>query len=103
MDPTGETGPRVLAFCWSHVRRRFYDLAKTGAAPIATEALARIAALYRIETDARGKTPAERLAIRQARSRPLVTELRPWFEAQFAKLPARGPTPEPLGRAGAVP
>jgi transposase len=99
MDPTGKAGPRILAFCWSHVRRGFYDLAKTGATPIATEALARIAALYRIEAEARGKTPAERLVIRQARSRPLVTELRPWFEAQFTKLPARGPTADAIAYA----
>jgi hypothetical protein len=34
-----------LAYCWSHVRRQFYDLA--AASPIATETLCRIAALYR--------------------------------------------------------
>ncbi len=38
-----------LAFCWSHVRPKFYDLAQGGPAPIAMEALARIAELYRIE------------------------------------------------------
>ena len=38
----------TLAFCWSHVRRGFYDLAKAKA-PIAIEALRRIAALYEIE------------------------------------------------------
>jgi|GEM_PF-2322047 len=38
----------TLAFCWSHVRRGFYDLAKAKA-PIAIEALRRIAALYAIE------------------------------------------------------
>ena len=47
----------LLAFCWSHVRRGFYDLAKA-TAPIATEALQRIAALYRIEADVRGKSAA---------------------------------------------
>ncbi|MGO4611351.1 transposase, partial [Variovorax sp. 2RAF20] len=26
-----------LAFCWSHVRRKFYELAQSGPAPIATE------------------------------------------------------------------
>jgi transposase len=96
MDPTARTGPRVLAFCWSHVRRGFYDLAKSRAAPIATEALARIAALYHIEAEIRGKPPAERLAARQARSLPLVSELRTWFEMQLAKLPARGPTAEAI-------
>ena len=39
-------GDVELAFCWSHVRRRFYELAAAGAAPIASEALTRINALY---------------------------------------------------------
>ena len=34
--------------------------------------------------------------MRQAESKPLVTELRVWFEAQLAKLPARGPTAEAI-------
>ena len=39
----------TLAFCWAHVRRHFFDIAKGGDAPIASEALERIAALYAIE------------------------------------------------------
>jgi transposase len=85
----------TLAFCWSHVRRGFYDLAKAKA-PIATETLQRIAALYEIEARVRGKSAADRLAVRQAESKPLVTELRIWFEAQLAKLPARGPTADAI-------
>ena len=92
-------GPSVLAFCWSHVRRGFYDLAKRGNAPIATEALERIAVLYRVETDIRGMSPAERKTHRRARSRTLITELRVWFEAQMAKLFARGPTAGAIGYA----
>ena len=84
-----------LAFCWSHVRRGFYDLAKTKA-PIATETLRRIAALYEIEARVRGKSASDRLAVRQAESKPLVTELRTWFEAQIAKLPARGPAADAI-------
>jgi hypothetical protein len=76
-----------------HVRRGFYDLAKTKA-PIATEALKRIAALYEIEARVRGKSATERRNVRQHESRPLVTELRAWLEAQLAKLPARSPTAE---------
>ena len=86
----------TLVFCWSHVRRGFYDQAKTGTAPIATEALRRIAALYQIEARVRGKSQAERLALRQAESRPLVTDLRAWFEIQLGRLPARGPTTEAI-------
>jgi transposase len=92
--PTRDDAPVTLAFCWSHVRRGFYDLAKPGTSPIATEALRRIAALYRIESEIRGKDPAQRLAVRQELSRPLVKDLRLWFEAQLKTLPAKGPTAE---------
>lgn len=93
VDPTGRHASCTLAFCWSHVRRGFYDLAKSSA-PIATEALRRIAALYRIEADIRGQSPEERRTARQARSRPLLEELHPWFQAQHAKLPGSAPTAE---------
>ena len=56
-----------LAFCWAHVRRRFYELAASGPAPIASEALDRIAALYEIETGIRGRNADERRAIRRNR------------------------------------
>jgi transposase len=86
----------TLTFCWSHVRRGFYDLAKTRTAPIATEALKRIGALYEIEARVRGKTEADRLAVRQAESRQLVLALCSWFEQQLAKLPARGTTAQAI-------
>lgn len=69
-----------LAFCWSHVRRKFYDLAQGGPAPIATEALARIATLYQVEADIKGCSAEERSAARQARSRPIVAALEPWLK-----------------------
>src|SRR6266851_10241394 len=72
-----------LAFCWSHVRRHFYELANPGPAPIAAEALTRIAALYRIEADIRGRSADERRAIRQERSRPLVEALEPWLRTKL--------------------
>jgi len=46
-----------LAFCWAHVRRRFYELAQAGPAPIATEVLARLAELYQGEGEIRGRPP----------------------------------------------
>ena len=60
------------------------------------EALKRIAALYEVEAQVRGAPAAERLAARQAESKPLVADLRIWFETQIAKLPARGPTAEAI-------
>ncbi len=75
-----------LAFCWSHVRRRFYELAAAGPAPIASEALRRIAELYKVEDGIRGKTHEERCDMRQAKSRPIVDNLAPWLTEQLALI-----------------
>jgi transposase len=82
----------TLAFCWSHVRREFIELARGKTAPIATETLQRIAALYAIEAEIRGKPPEIRQSVRQMRSRPLVEALFTWFEVQLARLPGGSPT-----------
>ncbi|HEU4551045.1 MAG TPA: IS66 family transposase [Rhizomicrobium sp.] len=82
----------TLAFCWSHARREFIELAKGETAPVATEALQRIAALYAIEAEIRGQPPKIRRAARQAKSRPLVEDLFTWFTAQLARLPGGSPT-----------
>jgi transposase len=73
-----------LAFCWAHLRRRFYELAQSGSAPIATEALARIASLYAVEKDIRGRAPEDRRAARQEKSRPIVEALEPWLREKLA-------------------
>jgi len=75
-----------LAFCWSHVRRRFYELAAASPAPIATEALQRIASLYGIEKEIRGLSAEQRSAVRQERSRPILDELDPWLRAKLALI-----------------
>ena len=79
----------ILAFCWSHWRRRFYEIAKAGSAPIAEEALRRIAGIYRIETQIRGNSAEERRAVRQAESRPLVADLKTWLQEQLARVSAK--------------
>jgi transposase len=76
----------TLAFCWAHLRRKFFDIAKEGCAPIASEALERIAKLYVIEKTIRGQSADERRAVRQERSKPLVLELRMWLEQQLARV-----------------
>jgi transposase len=79
-------GPATLAFCWAHWRRRFYEIAKASPAPIAQEALERIAALYAIETAIRGRSAEDRVAVRQAQSKPLVEALKTWLEAELARV-----------------
>jgi hypothetical protein len=87
--PDRPGGPVTLAFCWSHARRRFHEIAQAGHAPVAEEALRRIAALYAVEADIRGLDPEARRAARDARSRPVVDALRPWLEDQGARLPGK--------------
>src|SRR5450631_3587175 len=76
----------TLAFCWAHLRRRFFDIAQGGPAPIASEALQRIAALYAIEKTIRGRSASERRAVRQERSKPLVLSLKAWLEQQLTRV-----------------
>ena len=68
------------------MRRRFYELAAAGAAPIASEALTRINALYEIETHIRGRSPDERRAVRQDKSRVIVDELEPWLRGKLQMI-----------------
>ena len=89
-------GPLVLAYCWSHFRRRFYDIAKAGNAPIAGEALNRIGELYTIEAEIRGRSADERRAERQARTRPLVEALRIWLDEQLTRVSGRSPIAEAM-------
>ena len=80
------------AACWAHVRRKFYDLQQAHASPVASEALERIAALYGIEQEIRGRPPDERQQVRQARAKPLLASLRQWFETTLPKLSRKSDT-----------
>ncbi len=81
-----ENGNIREAACWAHVRRKFHDLTEAHASPVAKEALERIAALYGIEKEIRGRPPEQRQQIRNSRSRPLLDSLKAWFEASLTKL-----------------
>jgi len=61
-------------------------LAAAGPAPIASEALRRIAELYKVEDGIRGKTHEERCDMRQAKSRPIADNLAPWLTEQLALI-----------------
>ena len=87
-----EKGGVQEAACWAHVRRKFYDLHQAHASPLAAEAMARIAQLYGIETEIRGRSPGERLDVRQTRARPLLESLHEWLQDSLAKLSAKSET-----------
>jgi transposase len=83
------SGDIRLAGCWTHARRKFYEVQQATGSPIATEALRRIAELYAIEAGIRGQTATVRQAVRDARSRPLIAAMKLWLEAQLTHIPPR--------------
>jgi hypothetical protein len=79
-----EGGQIQEAACWAHVRRKFYELQVAHASPLAAEALKRIAELYAIEGEIRGRPAAERLQIRITRARPLLDSFQQWLQSTLA-------------------
>ena len=85
-DAVFRAAGRTEAGCLAHARRKLDELAKAHASPVATQAIQRIAHLYRIEQDARGMTPADRLTLRQLRARPLWDELHVWMRLERTRV-----------------
>ena len=79
------------AACWAHARRKFFDVHAATGSPPAQEALQRIAALYAIEADIRGRPPDVRLAARAARSAALFTELKTWLDNTLSRISGKSP------------
>jgi transposase len=74
---------RIVAVgCWAHARRKFEPLIDAGPHPQAAWILGEIQKLYDIEDRARNMTDDERLALRQAESRPIVTGIKMWLDAR---------------------
>ena len=48
------------------------------------EALQRIAALYEVEAEIRGRNADERRTVRQEKSRTILNDLEPWLRAKLA-------------------
>ncbi len=77
----------IEAGCWSHVRRKFFDVFKVTRSPLAAEALRRIRALYLLETEIRTLAPDARAAHRQARAAPALMAFKTWLDEVLRKLP----------------
>lgn len=80
----------IEAGCPAHARRKFYELLKAGSSAVATPALQRIAALYRIEKEVAMVTTSERLEASGERSRPLWNALHAWMIVERRKVPDGG-------------
>jgi transposase len=77
--------------CMAHVRRKFVDIFTAQGSSIAEEAIKRIAKLYAVEKEARGKSPQERAAHRQADAKPIFDDFEEWLHAQLPKISGKSP------------
>jgi hypothetical protein len=78
-------GAREVA-CLAHIRRKFVDVFQSEGSLIAEEAIRRIAGLYAVEQEGRGRSPDERVRLRQARAKPIVDGLETWLHALLPRI-----------------
>jgi transposase len=78
----------TLAFCWSHMRRAFYDFHVSTKSPLAAWVLAKVGELYAIEAEIRGHPAEHRRRVRQERSRPIVEALHVWLQDHIGRISA---------------
>ena len=94
--------PIKSALCWSHARRKFFELADIAGnvrkgkpaheiSPVALEAVARIDVLFDIERGINGTSAEDRLAARQQHTRPLVEDLHDWLIVQRSQMSKHNP------------
>jgi len=96
-------GPVRSALCWSHARRKFFELADIKAiahkgkkvaeeiSPIALDAVTRIDAIFAVEREITGLSAAERHGVRQQRVAPLVNDLHDWMRTERARMSKHNP------------
>lgn len=99
-DRLFQDGRIVEAACWSHARRKFYDIHEQQhklAGTLAHEALQRIAAIFAIEADIQGQSPEQRAQQRRRRTRPILDELQCWMTSTLAQVSAKSPMALAIG------
>ena len=102
-DAARKPAPVLSALCWSHARRKFFELADIKAtarkgrpiaediSPIALEAVKRIDAIFDVEREITGLTAEVRHDARQRLVRPMVEDLHDWMRAECARMSKHNP------------
>ena len=95
--------PVVSALCWSHARRKFFELADIKAtarkgkkvaeeiSPIALEAVRRFDAIFDVEREITGLSAETRHEARRQRVAPMVNDLHDWMRAERARMSKHNP------------
>lgn len=96
-------GPVRSALCWSHARRKFFELADIKAiarkgkkvaeeiSPIALDAVTRIDEIFAVEREINGLSAAVRHEVRQQRVALRVHDLHDWMRAERARMSKHNP------------
>lgn len=95
-----DSGRIVHAACMAHARRYYwevYETQKRVAGSVAEQALARIARLYEIEADIRGRPPDERRRQRHLRAIPLLKDMHAWLGDTLASVSAKSDLARAIG------
>ena len=102
-DAARKPAPVASALCWSHARRKFFELADIKAtakkgrrvaeeiSPIALDAVKRIDAIFDAEREITGLSAAARLEARQRLVRPMVEDLHDWMRSERARMSKHNP------------
>ena len=92
----------LSALCWSHARRKFFELADIkekarqkkpayDISPVALEAVKKIDAIFDVERQINGLDVTNRLDARHQLVRPLVDDLHDWMRAEQGTMSKHNP------------
>jgi len=87
-------GRIVEAACWSHSRRKLWDIHERQhrlPGTLAHQGLERIAKIFKVEAEIRGKSALRRRRVRQLRTRPVLADLKTWMSETLAQVSAKSP------------
>ncbi len=102
-DAARKPAPVFSALCWSHARRKFFELADIKAtarkgkrvaeeiSPIALDAVKRIDTIFDAERAITGLSAAARRDVRQQVIAPMVQDLHDWMQAERARMSKHNP------------
>jgi hypothetical protein len=95
-----EDGRIVEAACWSHARRKMWDIHERQhklPGTLAHQALQRIGNVFKVEAELSGRSALRRRRVRRLRTRPVLDELKVWLNATLAQISAKSPMALAIG------
>lgn len=99
-DALYRDGRIVEVACWAHVRRKFFEVAKSHQQPgLAHQALDFIRALYALEAEIKDQPPDDKRDARQARSTPVLADFKLWLDGHAPTLLPKSPLGNAFGYA----